>query len=262
MGLTNNIFHTLNATFYQKLLSCNKHTSNATVSTDQSSPINKEQHTMSNTNTATIPHGKETDDYMDQPMVTNNKLRYTVFGLGVLSSLLLGFILGGTVSSFHNGSGGLLNSNMDIDPHTGIVSAHDGWEHPTLKTEQAIFYSTDVDISGMSNEELQTLKEIVLNDGNVKFAVKGFGRNTEQVEANGAEPVVHVIVEGGTLTWDALGIVDATGESVNLILDAAFPPEEHLLILENGNNGRQRRLPSACTVSVVVGGGSSSARSF
>merc|ERR1712119_197114 len=160
----------------------------------------------SGNNTATISQEKDTESLRTD--VTNNKLRYTVFGLGILSSLLIGFILGGTVSSFRDTGGGGLFSNADIDPHTGIVSAHDGWEHPVLKTDQAMFYSTGVHIAEMSHEELLAMKEIVLDYGNVKFYVKGFGRNTEQVETTGADPVVHVIVEGGTLTWDALGIVE------------------------------------------------------
>merc|ERR1711971_347054 len=114
--------------------------------------------------------------------------------------------------------------------------------------EDAIFYSTHVDIAGMSNDELKALKEIHLDGGNVKLVVKGFGRNTYGAENSGGEELlVHTIVEGGTLTWDAFGIVDATGEAVNLVLDSAFPPDEHVLLLENeGNNGhRRRRLPSA-----------------
>lgn len=219
-----------------------------------------------------------------------------VVGMAVVSSVLIGYILGATLTAAQTnativpptitpsgsssaGSDIMTSSTLDIDSHTGIAYAHDGNEHPVLKTEDVIFYSDNMDIVNMSNDELKVLKEILLDDDNVKFIVKGFGRGyNDDTEGGGGDPVVHIIVEGGTLTWDADGIVDASGDTVNLILDAAFPPpttsttpQEEVQVykedgsseLEEGVRRRRRRLPSACGHNGRTGSGSSNrSRSF
>jgi len=178
----------------------------------------------------------------------NNVLRFTVFGLGFLSSLLIGYILGVTITasglSSSSSSNGLLLGNADIDPHTGIAYAHDGLEHPVLKTQDAILYKSDTNYVAWSNDELKVLKEILLDRGNVKFIVKGFGRGFISAAQNKNKPIVNIIVEGGTLTWDESGIVDSTGEAVNMILDSAFPQQLDYDVTKDGRH--QRRLPTAC----------------
>ena len=103
-----------------------------------------------------------------------------------------------------------------------------------------------MDIAGMTNDELLVLKEILLDDDKVKFVVKGYGRGF--LGSDQQHAVVHLIVEGGTLTWDAEGIVAASGETVNMILDSAFPEDEEdieYIELEEGVRHR-RRLPASC----------------
>lgn len=214
----------------------------------------------------------------------NEMLRMVVVGLGVVSSMLVGCIISIVASrSFHAATTPtaidvLGNAAMtDIDVHTGIAYAA-GLEHPVLKTEDVIFYSDNMDIAAMTNDELKVLKEILLDDDNLKFVVKGFGRDA----INYNEEVVHVIVEGGTLTWDSTGIVDASGDVVNMVLDSAFPPQDQGEEVPQANNivereeeefgiggghrdrhQRGRRLPSSCTYGGRTGSGSSNrSRSF
>lgn len=196
----------------------------------------------------------------------NKILRNTVLGLGVVSCLLVGSIVGASITAFRLPVGGAVDSNMDIDAHTGIAYSN-GIDHPVLKTGDAVFYSNNMDIAGMSNDELHALKEVILDDGNVKFQVKGYGRQSSADD----DPQVHLIVDGGTLTWDAYGIVDASGDHVTTILDSAFPPsDEDDNLFQNdeeeqeeegfGHRRRRRRLPSACTTKGLTGGGSKSNR--
>lgn len=181
---------------------------------------------------------------------SHRMLKRLVIGMGVLSSLLVGYILGATITASHTNVGtttASLFGATDIDAHTGIAYVHAGQEHPVLKTDAVMFYSTDMDIAGMANAELLTLKEILLDDDQVKFVVKGYGRG--YLGSDQQHAVVHLIVEGGTLTWDVEGIVAASGETVNMILDSAFPPDEEDTIeyveLEEGVRHR-RRLPASC----------------
>merc|ERR1711865_1327559 len=168
---------------------------------------------------------------------SHRMLKRLVIGMGVLSSLLVGYILGATITASHTNVGtttASLFGATDIDAHTGIAYVHEGQEHPVLKTDAVMFYSTDMDIAGMANAELLTLKEILLDDDQVKFVVKGYGRG--YLGSDQQHAVVHLIVE-------------ASGETVNMILDSAFPPDEEDTIeyveLEEGVRHR-RRLPASC----------------
>ena len=175
---------------------------------------------------------------------SHRMLKRLVMGMGVLSSILVGYILGATITASHTNAS--LFGATDIDAHTGIAYVHAGQEHPVLKTDAVMFYSTEMDIAGMTNDELLTLKEILLDDDKVKFVVKGYGRGF--LGSDQQHAVVHLIVEGGTLTWDAEGIVAASGEAVNMILDSAFPEDEEdieYIELEEGVRHR-RRLPASC----------------
>ena len=175
---------------------------------------------------------------------SHRMLKRLVMGMGVLSSILVGYILGATITASHTNAS--LFGATDIDAHTGIAYVHAGQEHPVLKTDAVMFYSTEMDIAGMTNDELLTLKEILLDDDKVKFVVKGYGRGF--LGSDQQHAVVHLIVEGGTLTWDAEGIVAASGETVNMILDSAFPEDEEdieYIELEEGVRHR-RRLPASC----------------
>jgi len=179
-------------------------------------------------------------------------LRNAVLGLSVVSCLLIGYILGASIMRLRTSTTGTAVDNsagIEIDTHTGIAYANHGdliQPHAlVLKTEEAIFYSNDMDIVAMSNDELKVLKEIILDEGNVKFQVKGYGRGFSD---ESSDPIVNLIVEGGTLTWDEFGIVDASGDAVNMMLDAAFPPQQQPDVDIDTNDGgyRRRRLPTAC----------------
>jgi len=191
--------------------------------------------------------GEEHQQMVGGSRSSHRMLKRLVMGMGVLSSILVGYILGATITASQTNVGtASLFGATDIDAHTGIAYVHAGQEHPVLKTDAVMFYSTDMDIAGMTNDELLVLKEILLDDDKVKFVVKGYGRGFWGSDQQHA--VVHLIVEGGTLTWDAEGIVAASGEAVNMILDSAFPEdEEDIEYIELGEGVRhRRRLPASC----------------
>jgi len=174
----------------------------------------------------------------------NKMLRYLVFGLGVFALLLIGCIFGASIAAAR------LANDTNVDPVTGIAYAK-GKDHAVLKTEDVVIYSDNMDILGMSNEELKVLKQITLDSGSVKFEVKGYGRSSDGSQIN-------IIVEGGSLTLDSEGITNATGLA-EMILDSAFP--EVRIEGEEGEEGEgQRRwLSSTCTADGETGGGSSGA---
>ena len=235
---------------------------------------------------------------------TNEGLRMLVVGLGIVSSMLIGVILatvvgttarttvpvtGMIVEGFGRGttrssaaSTGVFGGATEIDIHTGIAYAAEGNEHPVLKTDDVIVYSDTLDIATMTNAELTVLKELLFDEDNIKFVVKGYGRGTvsqynTQTHQYHDATMVHVLVEGGTLTWDADGLADASGEAVLMILESAFPDDSDAGVVasdsadsDNGSGGNphRRRLPASCKKNVrrsryrTGSGSSNNSRSF
>jgi len=214
---------------------------------------------------------------------TNEGLRLLVVSLGLVSALLLGVLLATVVGTtprttvpltgtlgegFGHGrtrasapSTGIFGSGAtDIDLHTGIAYAAAGHEHPVLKTDEVVVYSATLEIATMTNAELTVLKELLFDEDNIKFVVKGYGRGTvahydDTTHQYHDVTVVHVLVEGGTLTWDADGLADASGEAVLMILESAFPDDSDASVVasdsadvDNGSGGHphRRRLPASC----------------
>jgi len=193
----------------------------------------------------------------------NKMLRNLVIGLAVFALLLISCIFAASIVAAR------LSKDTNVDPLTGIAyvkdnnnNNNDNSHHygSVMKTEDVVIYSDNMDIVGMSNEELKVLKQIILDSGNVKFDVKGYGRSNDGSQ-------IHLIVEGGSLiTWDSEGIVNATGLA-EIILDSAFPARN-----ENDNENenevvrrrrRRRWLSGGCGDGGSSGGGASNSnRSF
>lgn len=195
----------------------------------------------------------------------NNILRTLVLGLGFFAALLIACIFGASIAAAR------LSQNTNVDPLTGIAYVKDGsrrsgggggdYHHgAVLKTEDVVIYTNNMNIVGMSNNELKVLKQIILDSGNIKFEVKGYGRSDDGSQ-------IHLIVEGGSLiTWDSDGIVTATGLA-EIILDSAFPDKtrssnssevEEEEEEEEGQRQRQRQrrwLSSPCIDNGETGGG-------
>jgi len=192
----------------------------------------------------------------------NNMLRNLVYGLGLFALLLIACIFGASISAAR------LSKDTNVDPITGIAYVKDGssggnnnHHGAVLKTEDVVIYTDNMDFVGMSNDELKVLKQIILDSGNVKFEVKGYGRSNDGLH-------IHLIVEGGSIiTWDSDGIVNATGLA-EVILDSAFPTvrssddsdtgseTEEEEQEEEGQRHRRRWLSGGCGENGESGGGS------
>jgi hypothetical protein len=140
----------------------------------------------------------------------NVGLKKIIYGLCVFALLLIGCVFGATIAAAR------LTNDTEVDSATGIMYAKGG-SHETMKTEDVIIYSDSVDVVDMSNDELNQLKVILLEDGDVKFTVKGFARPLSSTDST----EVKLLVEGGTITYDNAGIVSSTGDAKEL-LDYAY----------------------------------------
>lgn len=111
-----------------------------------------------------------------------------------------------------------------------------------MKTAEALVYEDGSGIGKMSNEELHALKELILDHGNLLFSVKGHAR--DPVSGN-----IILLVEGGTITLDDDGIVDAHGDA-KILLETAFGS----LLEQNvaGNDGNKRRLEVLGNLPITV----------
>merc|ERR1712025_647087 len=85
----------------------------------------------------------------------------------------------------------------------------------------------------MSNDELGNLSQLILDDGNIKFDIKGFGRNKN-------DDTVILLTDGGSLTYNFEGIIYSTGNA-RALLEAIFGEDIHV----DGSEG-QRNLWCTC----------------
>jgi len=83
----------------------------------------------------------------------------------------------------------------------------------------------------MTANQLMRLKQLVLFEGNVRFHVKGHARTPS------GDKVI-VLVEGGTITYDAVGILNATGDA-RYMLDVAFGITDIDETEDSESNGRK-----------------------
>jgi len=136
---------------------------------------------------------------------TNKNLTRIIIGLLSISALLIASMFG--VSS----AAARMAKDTNIDDNGTLYNKNSG---KNVKMSQATAWSSKINIANMTASELLDLKQIVLLDGKVNFAVKGYA-----VTPSGDE--VMLLVEGGTVYYDNVGIFYATGDARNL-LDIAF----------------------------------------
>jgi len=148
-----------------------------------------------------------------------------------LSVLLIACIFGATITAAR------LSKDVNVDPINGF-SYVKGSATEVMKTEDAVIYSNSMGVAEMPNGNLITLKEVILADGDVRFVVKGHAR--DMLTDN-----VLLLVEGGTLTYDSHGIIDASGDARTL-LEAAFGSDAFDGEYEDHSEGR-RRLHGGCS---------------
>jgi len=136
---------------------------------------------------------------------TNKNLTKVIIGLLFISALLIASMFG--VSS----AAARMAKDTNIDDNGTLFNKNSG---KNVKMSQATAWSGKINIVDMTASELLDLKQIVLLDGKVNFAVNGYA-----VTPSGDE--VMLLVEGGTVYYDNVGIFYATGNARNL-LDIAF----------------------------------------
>ena len=132
-----------------------------------------------------------------------------ILGLSVAAVMLIGSIFGLAFVAANLSKDTSINGNgMLVDKQTGsgiaTIEAID-W----LDTEV-----TNLEVVDMTANQLMHLKQLVLFEGNVRFHVKGHTRTPS------GDKVI-ILVEGGTITYDAVGILNATGDA-RYMLDVAF----------------------------------------
>jgi len=162
---------------------------------------------------------------LDKKERTNRNLKATVFGIIVLCLLLIATIFGASMAATS------LAEDVTIDHDNGF--AYVKGSHDVMKTSEAIIYEDGIVIPDMSNDELVDLKMIILNDGNIRFDVKGFARNEN-------DDTIILLTEGGSLTYNFEGIIYSTGQA-RALLEAIFGEEIHV----EGSEG-QRTLWCTC----------------
>merc|ERR1712038_750933 len=149
----------------------------------------------------------------------NKTLQRVVCAFAFLTVLLVGAIFGASITAAR------LSQELTVDHANGF--AYVKGTHEVMRTQEAITWDNSVSPVVLPNESLQTLKEIVMDDGNVRFQIKGHARDT-------VSDTVVVLVEGGTMTYDSDGLVEATGEAMALLTAAG-------VIDENADSGRMLR---------------------
>jgi len=162
---------------------------------------------------------------------TNKNLTKVIIGLLFISALLIASMFG--VSS----AAARMAKDTNIDDNGTLYNKNSG---KNVKMSQATAWSGKINIVDMTASELLDLKQIVLLDGKVNFAVNGYA-----VTPSGDE--VMLLVEGGTVYYDNVGIFYATGNARNL-LDIAFG------VVDLDGNDISRRLDTViCRRALSIG---------
>ena len=140
--------------------------------------------------------------------VAFTRKNYKMLVKALVVSVLLLFLL--VLSTFGVSlAAAILAKDTQVDYNSGALMVKNGSDDNTVvKTQEALVDVEDPSIADMSFQELQKMKQILVygDNGNtgVQFDVKGVSKT-----AGGR---VALLVEGGgTIVYDATGIVNATG---------------------------------------------------
>jgi len=141
----------------------------------------------------------------------NKFLRHLVTVLVIFSILLTGCVFGASITATR------LSKDTAVDPVNGIMYAK-GSETP-IQTEPVAILIEGVTINEMKVNELDALYEIRLDNGLIKFQVKGYANSLEKNQ-------VTLIVEGGTLIFGNDGLVSVTGTAETMFNFVSSVSEE------------------------------------
>lgn len=142
-------------------------------------------------------------DQMDRADSNNKLLGSIAKSFGALSIILVCSVVGSSIAAAR------LSNDIEVDRSNGFAYVKGTRHLEVMKTSEALYFEKE-NIVDVSNEKLAFLKEIFLNDGDIRFVVKGHAR----VALNDD---VMVLVEGGTLNFGVEGLTGATGDALTLI---------------------------------------------
>lgn len=167
---------------------------------------------------------------------SNSWMKKTVLGFIVLIVAMVVCIFAASLTAAR------LSKDFDVSPATGLALAKNAEEPTVMKTHSATVRREGLSIAELSNKELGLLEEVVLEDGDLRFVVKGYSRDPFD-----AEKKVILLIEGGTVTYDEEGILEATGNA-KLALEAVYGLDA---FDEEGRRGRRLVDAYALLISLI-----------
>jgi hypothetical protein len=142
-------------------------------------------------------------DQMDNADSTNKLLKRVVKFFGIMSIFLVCSTFGSSIAAAR------LANDVELDPANGFAYVKGSHHQEVMKTNEAIVWKND-NIVDATNAQLANIKELLINDGEIRFVVKGHARDPVNAD-------VIILVEGGTLRYGDEGLIGATGEALSLI---------------------------------------------
>jgi len=144
---------------------------------------------------------------LDKEQNQNRILKMALAAFVFLTVLLVGCIFAATITAAN------ISKDINVQPGTGFAYVKGSDE--IMKTSEAIVYHEGTDIAAFSDSELAALSNLVLDGGSLKFSVYGFSRG-DDTNPDTVDTVMLQVI-GGTITYDATGIIDATGDAKALM---------------------------------------------
>ena len=161
---------------------------------------------------------------MDQRLKKNQKFQRAIMAFVLVTCVLVACVLGISVTAAS------LSQDLVISHENGFAYIK-GTDSNIMKTSEAVIFKQGMNVGEMSDVELRNLKEVILEEGSVRFVVKGHARDI-------LNDYVILLVEGGSISFDAEGIVDARGDA-KYILETVYGPRSIV-------HGTQRSLYVTC----------------
>ena len=141
---------------------------------------------------------------------SNKNLRRVVAAFGVVALLLVACIFGATTTAAR------LSQDLVINRENGFAYVKGNGNSDILKTGEAVIFEEGASVGRMSDEQLINLREIILEEGSIRFQVRGHVRDSKTDD-------VILMVEGGTITFDEEGVYDARGDA-RYVLETVYGP--------------------------------------
>lgn len=151
---------------------------------------------------------------MEDNKRTNRNLKKIIAVFVFLTVLLIGCIFAASITAAS------LLKDIRVASDNGF--AYVKGSNEVMKTSEALITTQGTAVGLFSDDELLRLSQLVLKDGGLKFKVNGFSRGDETYNIETSDTVM-LQVEGGTITYDNIGIIDATGSALDL-LEHSFGP--------------------------------------